>query len=267
MSPNLFWQTLTERKVSLIVMILALPGYVWMIAAIANTFINAPEMKELIKVYPEELLSFFGGGEASNFLTPEGFLGLEMFELMWPIIVGGYAITMATALVGKEIDQGTIEALLTQPISRLRLLSTRIVALAVVVALLVLVTTVSTQIFSVIYDVELKTDGLIALAVLALAFFAFMSSYALLFSMFMERGRAILLSIAVFVISYIFNSLAAFSETVEGLKFLSFMDYYEPTKVMASGDIPWPEVMLYFGLAAAFIIVSYLVFRKKNIAI
>ncbi len=266
MSFNLFRQTMVERRVSLVVMILSLLFYVFAIAAIADTFLGEPEFKKILELYPKELLSLFGGGEV-NMFTPEGFFGVEMFELMWPIIVGGYAITVATALVGKEIDQGTIEALLTQPISRLRLLVTRVLALFMVIFILVWVTTAGTQLFSSIYDVGLKSDGLVALTVLAFSLFVFMGSYGLFFSMLMERGRAIIVSIGVFFIAWIINSLAAFNETVESIQFLSFMKYYEPAKVLVAGEIPWPEVGLFFGLATVFLIASYLIFRRKNIAI
>ncbi|HQX63001.1 MAG TPA: ABC transporter permease subunit, partial [Thermomicrobiales bacterium] len=98
---------------------------------------NSAQMDQLLKVYPEALKQAFG---IANIGTLAGFLGAEVLNIIWPLIVGVFAIMAGSAVVAQEIDNGTVDLWLSVPERRSRLLLGKIVALAMVALLIVLAT-------------------------------------------------------------------------------------------------------------------------------
>ncbi|MCK5390408.1 MAG: ABC transporter permease subunit, partial [Candidatus Thorarchaeota archaeon] len=70
----------------------------------------------VLESFPEELLEFFGGMTALT--TPYGFVNIELFTFMW-IFVGIFLVYMASSTaLPAEVEDKTIDMILSKPISR-----------------------------------------------------------------------------------------------------------------------------------------------------
>jgi ABC-2 type transport system permease protein len=269
MNLNLVRQDLKSRWKSALIFALGLVAYGWMIIAITPMFIDAPEIEQLMEAYPEELLTALGGSvEAAGFFTPEGFLSIQYLALWWIIILSGFAVAFATGIVAKEVEEGTIEFLLVQPLARSTIVLSRFAALAVYISALVTVSMLSIGVAAARYDVELSAAGLAAVAIMGVMVMLAISSYTFLLSLIINgRGRAVAVSVAVLIGAHLLNALAPLNETLEEFRFLSFFYYYRPDELLLTGTINWSEPSFFAAVTAIGLVLSLVVFNKKDIAV
>jgi ABC-2 type transport system permease protein len=268
MNLNLWAQALKERWLSALIFSASLFLYSLTIVAVTEPFIGEPALRQLLERYPEEVLALAAGGLSGvDMFTPEGFLTIEYFALWLIVIVGGFAIAFTTSIVSKEIDDGTISILLTQPLRRNSLILSRFLALTLYLLILLTVAFGSTGLLAPVYGVKLKVSGLLAAGVLAFAFVLVISAYTLLFSViFKGRGRAIIFSVALFLASHLLNALAELSKTLEKVRFLSFFYYYKPYEALRTGNLPWSDLGLFLTIIIICLLLSLVIFARKDIA-
>jgi ABC-2 type transport system permease protein len=93
-------------------------GYVALVTAIFPSIHGSPDFERLAENYPEVLKSFFGIGEGGDITTGAGYIDIELFSLMLPLLVLVMAIgSGARAFVGEE-DAGRLELVLSYPVRR-----------------------------------------------------------------------------------------------------------------------------------------------------
>ncbi|HEY3375786.1 MAG TPA: ABC transporter permease subunit [Candidatus Aquicultor sp.] len=267
MNSNLLLKSLRDIRVSWISYAAGMVVYVLLLMSIYPTIQKSmADFERLLKAYPKAFIGIFGGGQA-NLFTVEGFFALEMFALIWFIIIGAFVISYGTGAIGREIDSGTIEILLGQPISRITVLIAKGITLFASTLGLVIVTTGSVYIFSVIYNVKLKPEGVLALTVIGGLFFLAIASFSLLFSvLFGERGRAAFVSAGLLTIMYIIHVLASFADWAKNLDYVSLFHYYDPARLLSTGNIPGRDVAVFVGTIIVFFVASLLIFNRRDIA-
>lgn len=267
MNLNLLLRSLKERWISASIFALSLALYVWVILALIPVFIKNQQFKALLAQYPKALMSLFAGAGNINMFSPEGFISIEFLQLWMPIIVFGFAVTFATAIVAKEMDDGTMDLLMAQPIARTSLVLSRFTAMAAYLAALALVTVGSIGVGGRFYDVTFKVEGLLATGLLFLAFMLAIAAFSIFLSVVLrDRGQAIILAVAVFIVSHLLNALSELNETVRKFRFLSIFKYYNPYKALATGEIPWRDISIFLAITLVFLIASLILFRRKDIS-
>lgn len=267
MSANLFLKSLKEIRISWPSYAIGMVLYVWMIVAIQPSLAeSAEQIDEFIRNYPPELLELFGAN-IETFATPEGFLAAELFALIWFIIIGAFAISYGTGVLGKEFDNGTIEILLGQPVTRTATVVSKSLVLFLSTAGLVILTILALYVFGRIYDLDLATGGIVALGAVGTLFFLAIASIALFLSVLLgERGRAALLTSAVVVAMYLLTTLGRNATWAERIDVISLYHYYDANELLVSGNIPLDSVLVYAGTTLAFFIGAIVVFNRRNIA-
>lgn len=265
MNLNLILRVIRDRRVSVPLIGLSVIAYAWLITSIWPIFSGNPALKQLIEQYPEAVAAFLLGTSTLAFMTPEGFLAGEFLQLWWLVIVGSFAIVLGASVVGKDTDDKTMDLLLTQPMRRMTLILSRFTADAIILLLLVVITMAASWLGARVYDMPIKASGFVAAGVAGYSVLLFFEGFSLFFGVVMERGRAIIAGVAVFVASQVLHGLGALNETIERLDWLSFMKYYDPLKALKTGDVPWRDVGLLLGLAVLFLTAAFVVFRRKDI--
>lgn len=232
-------------------------------------FLKNPEFEQLLKQYPKEMLTLLAGETGQvNIFTVEGFLSIEYLALWWIIIIAGFAITFASGIVAKEVDEGTIEFLVTQPLGRSSIIISRLLALSIYLIALIVVSLGSIGFLAPLYDVKIKTAGLFGVGFVGLTLLLVISAYTLLFSViFKGRGKAVIYSVTLFIVAHLLNALAGFNETIEKFRFLSFFHYYQPYEILRTGEIPWINVGIFSAIVAVCVLLSLLIFQRKDIAV
>ena len=70
----------------------------------------------------------FGNFSMASYVTPEGFLGLQYFDLMAILILGIFAILIGSGLIASDEENGRLDLILAHPVSRTALIAGRLSA-------------------------------------------------------------------------------------------------------------------------------------------
>jgi Cu-processing system permease protein len=158
------------------------------------------------------------GIENLGFSTIEQFLAIEHFSIVWPLMVIILLLSIAGSSFAREVEKGTIEMLLSRPISRLKLFGGKYLA-----GMFSLFVFSITSIFAIcplaaIHNVDYSMDNFVLLAVISFLFgWAVFSIGVLLSAIFSERSRVYGICGAIFLVMYVLNVVALLSENLEWL--------------------------------------------------
>jgi ABC-2 type transport system permease protein len=109
---------LRDNRRALAAWCLGAVGYVALVTAIFPSIHGSPDFQRLAENYPDVLKSFFGIGEGGDITSGAGYIDVELFSLMLPLIMLVMAIGSGTRAFAGEEDAGRLELVLSYPIRR-----------------------------------------------------------------------------------------------------------------------------------------------------
>ncbi|MCK4310922.1 MAG: ABC transporter permease subunit, partial [Methanomicrobia archaeon] len=114
---------------------LAFIGLTAMVIAIFPTVKESSGIQEYIHSLPEPFLSIFGRS-GLDITILEGFLNMELYQWGWVLLLGVYFAFISSSLISKEIENKTIDMLLSNPVSRGRILLEKFLGLVPAIILI-----------------------------------------------------------------------------------------------------------------------------------
>ena len=212
----------------------------------------------------EDFYSIFG--EIDDLSNPRDFFQIEFFT--WsPLLLSVFAILVGGALLAGEEGAGTLELLLSQPVSRRRLFIEKLAGSLLAATAIVLLAGLGFLLTAPLIDLkgELTTWEL-ALAPLSLLPFTFacIALTMLAATLTPTRGLAAGLMAAETVTVYVLNVLAELTDALAWLRFLSPFHYSDAQRVLTDGVVWWHQgLLLVSGLVLAALAVA--VFERREI--
>jgi ABC-2 type transport system permease protein len=203
----------------------------------------AESLDQFLQSFPPELMALFGNFSMAAYVTPEGFLGLQYFDLMAILILGIFAILIGSGLIASDEENGRLDLILAHPVSRTALIAGRLSAfVAATLGILVL------SWLGIVVPMEFTsmdlTWGEVALPFLSLfAELMLFGTMALLLSMLLPSRRAAA-SAAGFVLiaSYVLVALArmpSVGDVVKNAARLSPLTYYQSGEAINGLNFGW----------------------------
>ena len=227
-----------------------------------NFFQQNVDLRELLRAFPDNIMAFFGGDV--NLFEPSGFLHLEFFSYM-PIILGIMVVSSAAGLISKNEEEGTLEIIIAQPVSRSLVFWSRLLALLVSVILILGIiwggfalglSTTET------FDIEQAEmiRPLVSLFAILLPFLAL----ALLLSMILPSSSAASLVSGFLLIAFFFiSSLARIDEDLEAINRFSPFKYYQGGA--AINGLDQQNLLILFGISIVFILLAWFFFAWRDL--
>lgn len=265
---TIFLRQLKDRRMLLLIYVVAIVVFLWMYIGFFPSFKDqTANLEELLKSFPESLSKAMNF-DIKSFTTIEGFISTEQFSFVWPIMLIFMVVGFAGSAFSGEIEKGTIEILLSQPISRIKLFFGRYLA-----GLVMLITFVFFSIFSAIplckiYDLSISTDRLVSMSILGFMFgLAIYSISMFLSAIFSDKGKVFFISGGLLVLMYVINIIASIKDSLSDLKYASFFYYFNPSKALIHNQIDHWSYLIFIGLALVLTIVGAIWFSKRDITI
>ena len=225
---------------------------------------QASELEKSFSQLSDSAVALFS--DTGDFFTPIGYLSGQIFYLMLPLLLGALAIAAGSSLIGREEREGTLELLLSRPVSRSRLMLAKATVGILIVALIGLIASASTAIMSRLVDLTVPFDNImwagVASTLLGLSF----GAVAFMITMLGRTARTASVGVAglVAVAGYLISSLAG---TVQWLKWpakLFAFDYYHPAEIL-EGTYNWANMLFILGVIILCGAVSFVAFRRRDI--
>lgn len=263
---TIFFRAIKDRRVMLLIYILSSVLLLWMYVAFFPAFKDqSASMDQMLKTMPESLLKAFNF-DIKSFSTIEGFLSTEQFSLMWPIFLILMLVGFAGASLAGEIENGTIELLLSQPISRLKLFLGRYFAGFLMLILFIIFSIYAAIPLIEAYNISFKTESFTTMAILGFMFGLSIFSLAMFFSsIFSDKGKVFFLSGLVIVVMYILNIVSGIKESLSDLKYFSIFYYFNPGQALIHQQIDHWAYGVFLGSALVLTILGLIIFTRRDI--
>lgn len=268
MNLNILKRSIADKRLSILVYAIGVAAYAVMVLAIWPSLReNVSTLNQLWESYPEGIRKAFGG-ENFTFATFDGFLSVEYFNQMWVIVMTAFSISIATGAIALEIEKGTMELLLAQPVSRRSLLLTRHFFFELGLLFLIGATLVPIAIGSPLVGGDIDYLGLLALVVPSFLFFTAIGSVTFFFSvLFNNRGTAIFVSLGIIIISYALDILAKINDTISKVHFLSIFYYWDPYRYLHNLSFAWGDMIVLLAIILTSTAAAVYRFERRDIAV
>lgn len=223
---------------------------------------SSDAMKQYIDAFPDALKTIF---RMEDYFSGAGFLGTELFSMMIPLIFVSVAAARGSSAIAAEVETGTADILFTLPISRTRILLSKLAAMIIELLLLSTLAVTSISIGAQLVSMEISVGALIT-ATSASALMALGYGAIALFagSLTGKRGVATGLTITVAIAALLFYSLAPIVDTFDYLTPFNPMDWAINGNPLSQGISAFNFAKL-FLLSSGFSALAIYLFRKRDI--
>ncbi len=265
----LLTKTIRKNLTTLLIYTTISASFVWMyVALFPSIFKEREKLKEAFEAYPEGLMEAFAI-EIDTFVSSlEGFIAGEHFSIVWPIILIILIITYASAAIAGEIEKGTIELLLTQPISRLKIFLAKYFSGLIIITAFILLSNFSVIPFALLHNVDFQIQNYLTISIIGFLFaFATFGICMMISSFSSSRGKPAAITGGMLIIMYGLNLFSAFQESLDMLKFASFFHYYDFSAAVVNNQIDILNVAVFLAVGIITAIIGAVVFIKRDIAI
>lgn len=265
---EIFLRTIKDRKVSIIIYIVASIGFMWMyIAMFPSMQDQADQFQQLMQNYPQEFLKAFNIEELS-FDKIEKFLAMEDFSIIWPLMVIFMMISMAGAAISGEIEKGTAEIILSKPVSRLKIFMGKYLAGVFMLAVFTACSIFFVAPLCVLHNVDYAMENYVRMAAVGFLFGLAVYSVALMFSaMFSERSKPYMSTGGILILMYVANIVANLKDQLKNFKYLSFFHYYNQNQPLIHNNIDQQSVVAFLCVAVICTVIGAIYFHKRDIAV
>lgn len=173
MRAEVLFQTLRDRRRSILWWTLGLIGLVGLNLAFYPSVRGDPALSDYAKDLPESVRSLFAGGEL-DIASPAGYLNSQIFALTAPLVLLIFAIGAGAAFVAGDEERGILDFVLAHPVRRRTYVAQRFLALTVLVAVLTAILLATVAVGSGLVNLEIAFSRVAAastsVALLALLF-------------------------------------------------------------------------------------------------
>ena len=262
---SIITRALRDKKSSLIIFcvagILLLVLYIALFPSIQE---QSSQMAKIFDSYPKAMLKILNV-EDLNFSTIEKFLAIEQYSFTWPLLIIFLAVSFSGSLV-RDIERGTIDFVLTRPLSRMRLYIGRVLASLSAVLAFSVASILSAIPIAAIAGIDFIAGNHFKMLVVGFSFGAAIVGLASLAgTLYSERGKTYLATGGVLILMYVFNIIAKLKDGLSGLQYFSLFHYLDASSVLAQGTMPWSAVFALLYFAVLTIIAGALIFQRRDI--
>ncbi len=265
MLSSVFTKSLRDLRRSLMWWSVGLAGVVAMMTAVYPSIRDDPALNDLIQNYPEALKAFIAFGGSVDYVSGAGYLGSELFSFMIPLLFVIAAVANGAGAIAGEEERGTLELLLSQPVTRRRVAGAKFLATVTEITLLVAVLWLALLIGVTASGMDVSGWNLLAASLTAGALALAFGAVAFLVGAATGRkGLAIGVSAAAAVAAYLVNALAVLVSALEPLQKMSPFYHYAVGDPLRQGVAP-SHLLFLVAVAAVAAVVGIVAFDRRDL--
>ena len=227
-----------------------------------------PEMKSQMSEI-NDMFSSMGsftsafGMDRLNFGSLTGYYAVECGNVLG---LGGafFAALCAVGILSKEEKDKTAEFLLSHPISRMRIVTEKLIAVLIqITAMNVFVFALCICSMAIVGEsIPLKEMILLHLAYLILQLEIAGICFGI--SAFLKKG-SIGIGLGIAAILYLLNIISNITESAEFLKYITPFGYCEGSDIVSDGCLDTAKILIGAGICVVGIVAAYMKYTKKDI--
>lgn len=265
MFANVYTKTIRDLRKGLIGWSLGIVALVGMMVALWPT-VRDMDIAGIVEEYPEAMQEMF---RIDQIATGSGFLNTELFSWLLPVMFITYGVGLGSRLLAREEESGTIDVLLSTPISRTRLMLEKAAAATTGLVVLAVVLFLSTWGLAALADMGVTATyaagASLAMLLLGLLFGAV--AYAVT-AVTGRRALAIGVSVSLAVAGYVFYAAATFVDAVASWDWLTPFQHAIGVGPAATGEGGLPRGYLWLAIAGVVLtLLARPIFHRRDIGV
>ncbi|AUG75786.1 ABC transporter permease [Kitasatospora sp. MMS16-BH015] len=266
----LLWLALHRRRRMLVALLLAMVVFEAVIVAVATAVPPGQVFGGGGRTPPGAFKAFSGSTGDVSIASYPGLLGAGLVHPFWIALQLTAVASLAAAAVAADVEQGTIELLVTRPVTRRRLLAERTAALLLVSLVLNAAATAVIAVgvgSSARLHAAVPLSGVFAAGLLGFAFTLALTGPALAVSAVgRRRAQVVGVTIALGAVGFAVNFAALAWSKAAPLRFVSPFHYYVPGDALAHGAVPWGSFAVLVGVGLAGLVTAFLLLERRDLA-
>lgn len=241
-------------------------AFVYMMMSEFSAYYNNPEMGEILDMMPEELLKAMSM-EAANLTTVSGFISVASLYIY--IMLGIYAVLMGSSIISKEERDKTVEFFMTLPISRIKVITSKLIASVVLNIALNLVTLSALLLSTMQYDKIDDFPAFITLLMLGIFIIQliFLSVGMLLAAVIKRYKKSGSIGVSILMVLYFASIVMSFSEDLDFMKYLTPFKYFESSYILRELSYDGVYVWISLAIVIGSLIGTYIVYPRRDLRI
>ncbi len=266
---SLVGATLRSRRSVMLWFGLVGAAFAWMVVALYETISTGFDMQGYIDAMPEEMLAAIGMSADTleegmfpfaDYMAVEFFIWFAWAVAVWGLIAGA-------GLVAGEVENGTIDMMLSQPVSRERFLLARFGGVLAVLLAIAMACFLGLLLGMAVSDVDASVAGLFfACLQLALLGLAVAAVGVLLSVRTLSTRKSQMVLVGALVAEYALDLVSKIKTDLSGLGTFSIFHYFDPAEVVSSGRPDGVGVAVHLGVAAIAVLAAMLLFSRRDMA-
>jgi ABC-2 type transport system permease protein len=260
---NVFAKTIRDLRWPTFWVALGMAGMTAYFAILFPTYVKTFNVGELLQKMGDYGKLFGVVGDAT---TLAGFLHVELFSMILPALMVALVAGMASGFTAGEESRGTIDILLSYPISRRRMVLEKVLA----VTLAAFAAAASVWILGLAGAAMSSTplspsDLAAALTMLVLLGLAFGAIALLVSAATGNRAASIGIAVGLMVLMYLVDAVANIVDGLGVIRPLSLFRYYMGNDPLRNG-LSLADAGVLAAVAAVFLVVSLVAFERRDLA-
>jgi ABC-2 type transport system permease protein len=255
------------RRHAATLLLLAAGGafFQWAITRVVPVASQAGFVRQLLEMAPAPVRVLLGEELVAS-LSPRAFLAFGYVHPFPLILLGLWAVRVATGALAGEIGRGTMDLIASRPVAR----SAQVAAAAVAVGAGLTVISAAAWGGTALGLAQRPLEGvaaadLLPVAAMGLLLFAAVGAVALLVSArSREGGPAVSWCAGLLAGSYVLDYLARVWGAIAFLRPLSLFRYYEPQRILREGATG-PDLAVLGAVGAAALALAFVSFGRRDL--
>ncbi|MGW3232794.1 ABC transporter permease subunit [Kitasatospora sp. NPDC001095] len=266
----LVWLALHRRRRMLLSLLFGMVVFETLIVVIAGTVPTADLFGER-RTPPGAFKAFSGSNGDVSIASYPGLLGAGLTHPFWIALQLTVIGSLGAAAVAADVESGTIELLMTRPVSRRRLLAERAGALIAATVLLNAAATLtlgigvaaSPKLRAAVPESAVFTAGLLGCALA----FCLTGPVLAVSAMCRRRAHVIGAAVAFGAVGFALNFVALAWSPARSLRYLSPFHYYAPGDVLGHGGVPWAAFGVLLGVGLLGLAAAFVLLERRDLAV
>lgn len=260
---TIFLKTYRDHWKALIAWALTLIGLVSIQMSIYPTLVKSgAAINEFLDAYPDAIKKIF---RMQDYTSGPGFLSTELYSMMVPLVLLAVGASWGASATAHEEDKGTADTLFTLPISRLRIMLSKIAATTssiIALALLAMSTILALRAW---VDMEISSSALLAGTVMSVGIALFFTSFSFLVgALSSHKGIPLGAATGFSLICFVLYSIAGLVDSIDWLEPYNPMEWGLGSNPLFDG-ISWIAMGKLYGGSAVLFAVTIVIFNRKDI--
>ena len=265
MPRNVFLKSLWEQRRSLVWWGVVISALTLITVLFYPAIKDTSEFNELLGDSDSIIRAFVG--DFPDLTSPEGFLNSQLYFLMVPLFFLVFAIMSGSGAIAGEEERGTLDVLLSNPLTRSQVLVHKFAAMIVTVLLMAIVVWVNVVVGAAIVSMDISplraAEATLSGALLGTAFGTCALAVG---SATGKRGLSTAVSGALAILAYFINAFRPFVEVIEPSRYASPFFYYIGADPLTNG-LHLGHAAVLVGLTFVLVAIAIVTFERRDLGV